>query len=295
MNSEQRCQCQFRAFSFSCKHLDCFYKQPYWCCTLLGQYKFDHLLESWNHFFEGVYICIYQDNANVFEIAPNFQAFLKLGKLMWNHYRGQSSCEMCAAVKIYLFFSFFSVQSQWKCHVMHNKRLKRETMPKVTKWNDLLKYSRCPKGKAKMNSNIENMLLSPAFVFQAGTIDLQLLNRGLGEESRNFYENSWRFWGRCGRGCLLLLNPLLFYITILHGASFRGAQTIILLMRMMVAWWWCSTWSRNSRNVFSFPVDVSFMSYHRTNTASIQQNAKLSPPYLNSNFKCETIVKKKEI
>ena len=26
---------------------------------------------------------------------------------------------------------------------------------------------------------------------------------------------------------------------------------------------------------------------------SIKQNAKLSPPYLNSNFKCETIVKKK--
>ena len=103
MNSEQRCQCQFQAFFFSCKHLDCFYKQPYWCCTLLGRYKFVHLLESWNHFFEGVHICIYQENANVFEIAPNFQAFLQLGKLMWNHYRGQSSCEMCAAVKIYLF------------------------------------------------------------------------------------------------------------------------------------------------------------------------------------------------
>ena len=28
-----------------------------------------------------------------------------------------------------------------------------------------------------MNSNIENILLSPALVFQAGTIDLQLLDR----------------------------------------------------------------------------------------------------------------------
>ena len=37
-----------------------------------------------------------------------------------------------------------------------------------------------------MNSNIENVLLSPALVFQAGTIDLELLDRGLGEESRNF-------------------------------------------------------------------------------------------------------------
>ena len=56
------------------------------------------------------------------------------------------------------------------------------------KW--FIKYSRCPKAKAKMNSNIENILLSPALVFQAGTIDLELLDRGLGEESRNFDENS---------------------------------------------------------------------------------------------------------
>ena len=207
---------------------------------------------------------------------------------------------MCANVKIYLFFSFFSVQSQWKCHVMHSKRLKRETMPKVTKWNGLLKYSRCPKGKAKMNSNIENILLSPALVFQAGTIDLELLDRGLGEESRNFEGSSWRFWGWCWRGCLLFI-VLHYNIT---RREFQGSpnqhlviheQIVFLQMRMVLAWWWCSTWSRNSRNVFSFPVDVSFMSYHRTNTASIQQNAKLSPPYLNSNFKCETIVKKKEI
>ena len=30
-------------------------------------------------------------------------------------------------------------------------------------------------------------------------------------------------------------------------------------------------------------------------TDSIKQNAKLSPTYLNSNFKCETIVKKKKM
>ena len=44
-----------------------------------------NLTICWNlgiTFFEGVYICIYQENANVFEIAPNFQAFLQLGKLM---------------------------------------------------------------------------------------------------------------------------------------------------------------------------------------------------------------------
>ena len=46
MNSEQRCQCQFQAFFFPCKHLGCFYKQLKWCCTLLGQYIFDHFLES---------------------------------------------------------------------------------------------------------------------------------------------------------------------------------------------------------------------------------------------------------
>ena len=58
-----------------------------------------YLTISWNlHFLEGAYI--YQENANVFQIEPNFQAFLQLGKLMWNHYRGQSSCVMCAAVKI---------------------------------------------------------------------------------------------------------------------------------------------------------------------------------------------------
>ena len=57
-----------------------------------------YLTISWNlHFLEGAYI--YQENANVFQIAPNFQAFLQSGKLMWNHYRGQSSCVMCAAVK----------------------------------------------------------------------------------------------------------------------------------------------------------------------------------------------------
>ena len=200
---------------------------------------------------------------------------------------------------IYIFFSFFSVQCKWKCHVMHSKRLNRETMPShQVIW--FIKIFTMFKSKSKNELKYRKYSAFPCPCFPGGH-DWPAATWQKGEESRNFEESSWCFWGRCWGGCLLLLNPLIVLHYNITRWEFQGSLNQHLVIHDWFfykwGWWWRGNdvqLDQGIHGMFSRFLSMSALCHIiELYTDSIKQNAKLSPPYLNSNFKCETIVKKK--
>ena len=208
-------------------------------------------------------------------------------------------CSYISLLKWYIFSFLFSRSSVNGSAMWCTAKGSIGKQCQVTKWYGLLRYSQCSKAKAKMNSNIENILLSPALVFQAGTIDLQLLDRK--ERKAEILKRVPHVSEGDAEGAAYC------YLIVLHYNitrwEFQGSLNQHLVIHDWFfykwGWWWRGNdvqLDQGIHGMFSRFLSMSALCHIIELYAdSIKQNAKLSPPYLNSNFKCETIVKKKEI